>query len=318
MAELIGGREYDDVQNTAPASPSIGDTWLDTSTDPPTGKIYADLGSGGQWTTDLLDTPVSNATPNLTWVGEGISNLSDSGSFTVSGSNLRGVTFKPDDTKFYVTDFDNAVVQSYSLSTAYDLTTASFVTDFDVNSEDRKPVSTKWSNDGSKLFMLGARSNSVYSYDASTAYDISTVTFNQSASLGVQNSQALLFNDDGTSLYNVDGADDFVQQFDLGSAFDLSNVSQNGQLDTSGQTTGPNGGAWADDGSTLHITDADNAQIYEYSVKPAYDVSTASFVKAESLDGGYSIEWIDNETYLIAMSNGGNIRKLLTGGVGPV
>jgi len=60
MAELIGGSGYDDVQNTAPTSPSIGDTWLDTSTDPPTGKIYADLGGGGQWTTDLIDAQITS------------------------------------------------------------------------------------------------------------------------------------------------------------------------------------------------------------------------------------------------------------------
>lgn len=60
MAELIGGSGYDDVQDTAPNSPSIGDTWLDTSTDPPTGKIYGDLGSGGQWTTNQLDANISS------------------------------------------------------------------------------------------------------------------------------------------------------------------------------------------------------------------------------------------------------------------
>lgn len=60
MSELIGGSGYDDVQNTAPTSPSVGDTWLDTSNDPPTGKVYADLGGGGQWTTDLLDAPISS------------------------------------------------------------------------------------------------------------------------------------------------------------------------------------------------------------------------------------------------------------------
>jgi len=60
MAELIGVSGYDTVQDTAPSNPSIGDTWLDTSTDPPTGKIYADLGGGGQWTTDLLDAQISS------------------------------------------------------------------------------------------------------------------------------------------------------------------------------------------------------------------------------------------------------------------
>lgn len=43
------GGGYDDVQDTAPSSPSIGDTWLDTSGGDVTGKIYADLGNGADW-----------------------------------------------------------------------------------------------------------------------------------------------------------------------------------------------------------------------------------------------------------------------------
>jgi hypothetical protein len=42
-----GGFTY--TQNSAPSSPSIGETWFDTSTDGGAGKIYADLGSGAQW-----------------------------------------------------------------------------------------------------------------------------------------------------------------------------------------------------------------------------------------------------------------------------
>lgn len=50
MAELIGGSGYDDVQDTAPSNPSVGDTWFDTSADPNgAGKIYADLGGGARW-----------------------------------------------------------------------------------------------------------------------------------------------------------------------------------------------------------------------------------------------------------------------------
>jgi hypothetical protein len=42
-----GGFTY--TQNSAPSSPSIGETWFDTSTDGGAGKIYADLGGGAQW-----------------------------------------------------------------------------------------------------------------------------------------------------------------------------------------------------------------------------------------------------------------------------
>ncbi|AFH21518.1 hypothetical protein OSG_eHP3_00025 [environmental Halophage eHP-3] len=47
MAELIGGSGYDDVQATAPSSPSIGDTWFDESEQ--AGKIYTDFGGGADW-----------------------------------------------------------------------------------------------------------------------------------------------------------------------------------------------------------------------------------------------------------------------------
>lgn len=65
MAKLIGGSGYDDVQSTQPSNPSIGDTWLDTSTDPPTGKIYADLGGGGQWTIDSADDKIDRVFSSL-------------------------------------------------------------------------------------------------------------------------------------------------------------------------------------------------------------------------------------------------------------
>jgi hypothetical protein len=50
MAKLIGGSGFDYVQNTTPSGADFGESWLDTSTDPPQQKVYADLGSGGQWT----------------------------------------------------------------------------------------------------------------------------------------------------------------------------------------------------------------------------------------------------------------------------
>lgn len=52
----IGGGGYDYVSNTEPTDPDYGEMWLDTSINPPTVKVYADLGSGGQWTaTDTAD-----------------------------------------------------------------------------------------------------------------------------------------------------------------------------------------------------------------------------------------------------------------------
>lgn len=73
MAELIGEEGgFDYVQSTQPSNPSIGETWLDTSQDPPVAKVYADVGGGASWqreevsqtVVDRLDIPVSEAKPS--------------------------------------------------------------------------------------------------------------------------------------------------------------------------------------------------------------------------------------------------------------
>ncbi len=97
--EALGGGGYDYLQDSTPSNPSIGDTWLDTSTDPPISKVYADLGGGGQWTTDLLDSPVSNAGASIADIESGaedaleedISNLSPA-SNSVAGQLDGGVS----------------------------------------------------------------------------------------------------------------------------------------------------------------------------------------------------------------------------------
>lgn len=84
----VGGG-YDDVQDTQPSNPSIGDTWLDTSSDPPVAKVYADVGGGGSWQRedvsqtvfDRLDAPVSEAKPSpLPDQIQAINNVSQLGS----------------------------------------------------------------------------------------------------------------------------------------------------------------------------------------------------------------------------------------------
>ena len=61
--------------------------------------------------------------------------------FSVSSqeTNPQGVRFKSDGTKMFVIGNTGDDVNEYSLSTAWDITTASFVDSFSVNSEDTVP-----------------------------------------------------------------------------------------------------------------------------------------------------------------------------------
>jgi hypothetical protein len=69
------------------------------------------------------------------------------------------------------------MVYQYSLSTGFDLSTISYDNvSFSVASQDTLPIGIAFNNDGSKLYMLGDTSNSVYQY--STTFSVPfTITY---------------------------------------------------------------------------------------------------------------------------------------------
>ena len=83
----------------------------------------------------------------------------------------------------FVLGLTNRVVYQYSLSTGYDITTASIVQNFSVNAQDTVPTALDFNDDGTKMFVLGAVGDKVYEYNLSTGFDVSTASFSQNFSI---------------------------------------------------------------------------------------------------------------------------------------
>ena len=93
-------------------------------------------------------------------------------------TNPQGVRFKSDGTKMYVAGNTGDDVGQYSLSTAWDVSTASFDSvSLSVSSEDTTPNGLAFSSDGTKLYITGNANNKVFQYDLSTAWDLSTASY---------------------------------------------------------------------------------------------------------------------------------------------
>lgn len=72
---------------------------------------------------------------------------------------------------------DNNTVNTYDLSTAYDISTASNTSkDQSLNSIDNAARSHAWNSDGTKCYYLGVQNNKVYTLDCSTPWNITTMT----------------------------------------------------------------------------------------------------------------------------------------------
>ena len=103
----------------------------------------------------------------------------DSKSFVCTqGSNAYGLSFSPDGTKMHVMDLSGDTLNQYTLSTAWDVSTASYSSKSKTfTSEDTSPLSHSFKDDGTKLYMMGITTDTIYQYSLSTPYDLGSVVY---------------------------------------------------------------------------------------------------------------------------------------------
>jgi len=202
--------------------------------------------------------------------------------FSPQDSFPEAIAFKPDGTKMYMVGYDSDSVHQYSLSTAYDLSTASYDNiSFSVVSQDSIPQGISFKPDGTKMYMVGFDSDSVYQYSLSTAYDISTASYDDiSFDFSPQDSlpEEIAFNTDGTKMYMVGIGSDSVHQYTLSTAYDISTASyDNISFSVSEQEIAPEGIAFNTDGTKMYMIGSSDDSVYQYTLSTAYDISTASY-----------------------------------------
>jgi sugar lactone lactonase YvrE len=203
-----------------------------------------------------------------------------------------GIFFKPDGTKLYITGISTDAVQQYTLSTAFDLSTATYDSiSFSVASQETSPKAVIFNNDGTKMYISGSDNDTCYQYSLSTAWNVSTASYaSKSFSFSTQdgNPNSITWNNDGTKLY-LGGLDsNRVYEYDLSTAFDLSTASYNSvNLDLTGAIGGSADGLqFNNDGSKLFVSARSTVGIYQFSLTTAYDLSTASYDSVSYNYGG--------------------------------
>lgn len=201
----------------------------------------------------------------------------------------QGITFKPDGSKMYVVGLQNSQVFQYSLSSAFDVTTASYDNvNKDVSSQDSAIRDVEFNTDGTKMFVVGDTNNSIYEYALTSAYVVSSASYTRQRTVGSQDTapMGLAFNADGTKMFVLGSSDDRLYEYSVTSAFDMSTASYaNQSYQFSSQSTNPGSVRFSTDGKKFFIADAGNGKVHEYSLSTGFDLSsTVAFV--QSLDVG--------------------------------
>ena len=152
-------------------------------------------------------------------------------SYVLGGSNYinidsqqnrtNGLAFSPDGKNMYITGTSDSSLDQYTLSTAWDLTTAvhggSF--EFEDSSGETESMNVTFNYDGTKMWMTGWIEDSIFEYDLSTAWDVRTATlFGEVAGAFAGWDDApstFVFNPDASKMFVLGSTDDKISEFKL-------------------------------------------------------------------------------------------------------
>ena len=197
-------------------------------------------------------------------------------------TNPRGLYFKPDGTKMFMCGTTGDDVNEYNLSTAWDISTASYVQNFSVSAQETAPNAISFKTDGTKMFIGGATGDDINEYGLSTAWDISTASYTQNFSIGSQETSigGLRFSPNGETMFVVGSGSDAIFQYSLSTGWDISTASYDSiSFSVSGQATDPKDLFFKSDGLKMYVIDPVADAVFQYSTGTAttLDLSTGNY-----------------------------------------
>jgi len=211
----------------------------------------------------------------------------DTVNFSVAAQDTlpSAIFFKPDGTKMFMIGAITNTVREYNLSTAWDVSSASYLQPFGVSSRDTFNTGLFFKSDGTKMFTLGSTNKNVSEHNLSSAWDISTASFSQSFNVGTQDTgpQSVFFKPDGTKMFMIGLVTKRVYEYNLSTAWDVSSAVFAHFFSIVAKENYPTEVSFSTDGAQMFVVGFNNDTVYEYGLSIAWDISTALFSQSFSV-----------------------------------
>lgn len=265
-------------------------------------------------------------------------------------SLLRDLMFNDDGSKIYLVGSTSNIIEQYSLSDPYNISTGSFETrintksDFDWSpyvGDGEDPIASDFVNGGSNLFFISANSSlsgggSLHKIELGTPYDLSSAsTAKASAEFSNRPSSIEFHPNDGQKFFSGDGNGE-IEEYTLdGGSFDLSNgISVTNRADISSNVSDPRSCTFNDDGRAFFTTGFSSDKVYKFELPAAYDIAgsaklTETFDVTETMESPEFITFNgDGSNFFLGYTSSGkyyefestvsriDVRNTLSGGDG--
>jgi hypothetical protein len=208
---------------------------------------------------------------------------------TSQDTTPKDIAFNSDGTKMFIVGDAGNDVNEYTLTTGFDVSTASYSQNFSVSSQDTSPHGIAFNTDGTKMFIVGTTGQDVNEYALSTGFDVSTASFTDSFSVASQDTSphGIAFNADGTKMFITGDDGNDVNEYALSTGFDVSTASYTQNFSVVSEDVFPYGIAFNTGGTKMFILGSSGNDVNEYDLSLSLALGSGSFASA---DVGKTIE----------------------------
>ncbi len=234
--------------------------------------------------------------------------------FSATTTALNGFAFNGDGTSFYIVGNDYGgstpdTIFQFDMSTGYDIANASYSKQGTTNNGsgsavDNSPEKIIFNNDGTKVYISGRSTNKVHQFSLSSAYDISTISYDSvDLSIGTNTNyrSGMQWGHDGKTLYILDGEGASPLSLDLytfTTGYDVTTGSYDSTIDVSGNgLTRPQGLVLHPDGTNFIIIDGHKT----FATAKAFEFTTSAIGGGGG--GGGAASYFGNKALFAGSSN---------------
>ena len=239
-------------------------------------------------------------------------------------TQITDLEFKPDGTQMWLVESDGDL-RMYNLSTAWDISTATYSNDTITLTglTSLSVTSIIWKSDGTSLYFVDQSSDRIYSYNFSTAWDITSsytsqysIELDLASTANESNPRGIYFSPDGLKLYITGYGTDDVFMYDLPTAWDITSFSgvYDSVLDTTPQESTPLGLTFSPDGQYMYLVGNGSDGVNQYtrqSSPPSNSIVTTNL--ALHLDAGDTNSYSGTGTTWTDLSTNSNNVTLVNG-----
>lgn len=239
---------------------------------------------------------------------------------TLSDTYPRGFALSPDGKYLYIAGTTWDTISMYTLSIPHDIQGSTLTRGYGTTIFNNIQSGTEsyirgftMKPDGTRIYACGYGNDRVYQWNLSTAFDLTTCSFDDYGSLNYESNpvpQGIEFKPDGTKMYLVDSSYDKIYEVSLSEAWDVTSgtLSNTANFSISSQESNPTGIRFRPDGRSFYLIGQTGNDLNEYRLTTAWDLSTASYftnLSLSAINDHYGFSWNSDGTQLI-VCNGDN------------